>query len=233
MEQKLQIEIERMYKELDFQEGWRFLNCYQKNLESNNGILIITLNPGTNKDNDYSNQPVFSSEIGCSFLNETWKSKTLPQFKLFLELLYQAIDLGSNLNDFINSILVGYFIPFRSNNFKDLKNRKESIEFGKTCWSKIIEKNINTLRILVCIDNTTLKSIKQILKDLNLKEKENFKLATGWGQISTDIYRYETSQNIITLVKFPHLGRFKIFGRKSSEDLINKIVDESAKYYKN
>jgi hypothetical protein len=233
MEQELQIEIERKYIELNYQEGWRFLNCYKKNLESNNGIFIITLNPGARKGLDYSKQPVFSSEVGCSFLHEEWKSKTQPQFILFLGLLYKAISPYSNFNDFINSILIGYYIPFRSNNFKGLKNQKESIEFGKACWRKIIEKNIDKMRLLICIDNITSKSIKQIFKEMDLKEKENIKLETGWGKISTNIYRYKSSNKIITLVKFPHLGRFKIFGRKGFELLINKIVDESVKYYKN
>jgi hypothetical protein len=123
-------------------------------------------------------------------------------------------------------------ISNRSGNIKNLQNKKDAIDFGKRLWSKIIIENIDSLQLLVCIDNITMNSVLEILSEFGLKEKEPQSLWTGWGNVQAYIKRFEYDGKTITFLKLPHLGRFTIFGRKNTENQIMDIVHESVKYYK-
>jgi len=222
----LQQEIKDKYDELGYSQGWRFLNCPEKNLVSNNGIIIITLNPGVGNGIDYKMHSEFSSEAGCSFYYEDWQSPVQDQFKKFLKLLFLEIQPNICYRSFINSVLIGYFIPFRSRKFKDLSpNKKKSIDFGIKIWRKIIEANKDSVRLVVCIDNTTLRALKEIFSELNIKEeKEIDPLSTGWGKYQANIFHYSYGNKNITLLKLPHLSRFRIFGREIAKNKIDTIM---------
>ena len=232
MEKELESEIEEFYSKNTYTESWRLLNCKKKNIRVNNGIIIVTLNPAFRKDVDYTNEVNFSSESGFAIQAENARSKVQPQIKKFLTEIHSKIHRVISLDEFVNSVLVGYFIPFRSASIKNLKNKNEAISFGKQLWSKIILQNIDSLQLLVCIDNTTTRSVLEILSALGFVEKEKTPLPTGWGDYKSDIRRLNYNGKTITLLRLPHLGRFPIFGRKVAENQIEKIVKESIKYYK-
>ena len=145
MEKKLESEIEEFYSKNTYTESWRLLNCYKKNIRVNNGIIIITLNPAFREGVDYTNQGNFSSESGFAFQAENAKSKVQPQLMKFLTEMHSKIHKTISLDEFVNAVLVGYFIPIRSGNIKNLKNKNEAISFGKQLWSKIVIEKIDYL----------------------------------------------------------------------------------------
>lgn len=232
-EKELQQKIEEFYLRFNFSESWRFLNCAKKNLRRNNGILIITLNPGWRANIDYGNQHKFSSELGCSFLVEQFKSPIREQFIKFLTKLHTEVHSEKSFDEFVNEILLGNFIPIRSGSFKKLTNKKESINLGKELWNQIIKKNIDSLKLLVVIDKVTMRVVLEIFSAIGLKEIEPpFTLPTGWTGYNAEIIRFKFSEKVITLLRLPHLSHFRIFGRSVAENEINEIVKESVKYYK-
>jgi hypothetical protein len=232
-EKEIQQRIEEVYLHYNFNEGWRFLNCYQKNLKRNNGIMILTLNPASRKSIDYENEVRFSYESGFSNLAERAISEVSPQLKKFLKNVHSQIHTAISIEKFINDVLVGYFIPIRSSSFKNLKNRKELITLGKELWTPILKANLDSLQLLAVIDKVTMKAVIEIFLIIGLIEIESkgMKLETGWGNYTADIKRFKFNDKTITLLRLPHLSRFKIFGREKSKDEINKMVKESVRYF--
>jgi len=220
-------DIETEYKKTSNKLGWRFLTTSKKTLTKNNGIYLITLNPGGSKEERTHSRA--SCENGCAYLIEKWKdyksndSHLQNQFKL----LFQEVASKLNKKSYVKlmeSSVCGYFIPFRSPNYKELKDKKEVISFSKKLWKKILSKR--KFKTILCIDRLTYKTTKKILTEEKYEflSEQNFNI--GWGNYKSVISKFKKNNNLFTLARFPHLSRFPIFGRAKSKIYIEKILNE-------
>lgn len=220
-------DIKTEYAKTSNKLGWRFLTTSKKTLIKNNGIYLITLNPGGDKEERAHSTA--SCENGCAYLIEKWKnckgtdSPLQNQFKL----LFQEIASKLNKKSYVKlmeSSVCGYFIPFRSPNYKELKNKKEAINFSKKLWKKILSKR--KFKTILCIDRLTYKTIKKILSEEKYEflSEQNFHI--GWGDYKSVVLKFKKNNKLFTLARFPHFSRFQIFGRAKSKTYIEKILNE-------
>ncbi len=221
-------DIKTEYETNPNNNGWRFLITSKETLGKNNGIAFITLNPGgsaVRKDHSCG-----SYENGCAYLSETWAGGNNPgesslqkQFQfMFREIAYQL-----NIDDFkqvMESSLCGYFIPFRSQSFDSLNDKKRCVEFSNKIWEKIL--SAQRFKVILCIDKVTYKNIDKILCESDLIKMRELKFDTGWGNYKAVVSKYKSSKNVVTLARFPHLSRFSIFGRAESAEYIKLIMND-------
>jgi len=226
-------EIKTEYKTNPNNFGWRFLTTSKSTLEKNNGIALITLNPGGSVDRkDHSSE---SCENGCAYLTEIWKGENAPgksKLQEQFQLLYLEIADQINAVDYIKAMessLCGYFIPFRSPSIKLLKEKKNCIEFSKNIWRKIL--SAGQFKVIICIDRVTYKNIDKILREMDAVKINESELDTGWGNYKATVSKYKIDKGIITLARFPHLSRFSIFGRDAGKKNISKLMSTIFKDY--
>jgi hypothetical protein len=221
-------DIEHKNIEREENMGWRFLYCSKNNIEVNNGIYLITSNPGG--DSESKDQEKESCEDGNAVLNEKWGNHqpgNSPLQKQIQE-LFKEIGLIINFEKILENALSGYFIPFRSPNLNKLKNKNDARDFGKSVWEKILKCNCPWL--IICIDPTTYKCLKEILHEsLDCKDPSVTKYQTGWGNVGAEITEY--FKKGISIVRFPHLSTYTIFTCEKSKEKSKKILKESLKLY--
>jgi len=145
------------------------------------------------------------------------------QFKLLFQEIAKILN-KKNFVEVMESAVCGYFIPFRSPNFKELKDKKDVINFSIKLWMKILAKV--KFKTILCIDKLTFEKIKEILIDekYELLSEQDFKI--GWGNNKSVVLKFKKNNNTFTLARFPHLSRFSIFGRDKSKTYLDKIMEE-------
>lgn len=213
--------------------GWRFLLTSKKTLEKNNGILLLTLNPGGSENR--KDHPSDSFENDSAYFVEIWKkgkpagaSPLQIQIKrLFKEI---ASRLGKDCKEILEASVCGYFIPFRSQSFDSLKEKDTCIRVSKNLWKNILSEI--KFQLILSIDRETYDNIKQILLSLKYCEVQSSEQPTGWGNYKASITYFEKGDEKVTFVRFPHLSRFSIFGREKSEEAISKLMDKALHNYR-
>jgi hypothetical protein len=219
----------------DFDLGWRFLCTAEKTLTENDGIFLITMNPGGDSIN--KEHGIESCEDQSAYLNEKWGNNEKGEHPLQKQIITLFEKLASKLGvnnhkDLMNKTLCGYFIPYRSAIWANMPKEKQEVgvEIGKAIWKPILETSIP--RIIICIDQLTHKNIKGILNDLKYVEKKECNYPTGWGNIKASIARFELGDRKLSVLRLPHLSRFGIFNRPDAEIEIDEIIEELIIDYK-
>lgn len=216
-------EIENQYSLRNSNAGWRFLYCSEKNINQNNGIYFVTLNPGGSEERQ--DQGKASCEEGNAIITEMWRTKTpgsSPLQKQIQEIFKVIGDkLGLKYPEVLENALSGYFIPFRSKDYNSLESKEGAYDFGISLWTKILLNRKPSL--IITIDPLAFKGMKEIAENaLAYSDPIIEKYATGWGNVSAEIARY--NKDGLTIVKFPHLSRFTIFTSQKSETISKEIL---------
>lgn len=222
-------EIKSLYKETDNDLGWSFLVSSKNNLKSNSSIALITLNPG---GREFA-EPVESFETGNVYCDEDWNGKGFGEESLQKQIQYLFSNLlpyyenYSDYKELMDNSLMGYFIPYRSPEIKELKDKTIITNKSIELWKEII--NEVELSLIICIGNDTHSNINKVLRELEYGISETKKLETGWGNVTASVEKYKKETKNLTLLRLPHLSRFKIFNRTGYEEHINKIIKEATK----
>lgn len=216
--------IERAYKSnKNLKFGWRFLYGPKSTLKTNNGMLILGLNPGGSEF-----QIIASVESGNAYLREIeeWPTQLQNQMRL----LFEQID-KNNWRSFLNKTLTSNFIPFRSPDFQSLPDKNYCLNFSENLWGKILQEII--LKTIICIGNGKFSSYR-LIKDLLSKQdwvviqEEKIPL---WANFTLKLSTITKNANTISIIGLPHLSRCPIFGKnKSYEIKIIDIVSRTLKY---
>lgn len=215
-------EIRDAEQKLGHQLSWRFLTTPAKTLAPDTKIAFIALNPGGNRiPADHGRE---SCERGSAYLHENWRSVDLQQQ---VQSLFREIAVATSHPDYrslMDTSLMAYYIPFRSPNHRELRNPKDSRSFAFRLWSRLMEQM--SPHLIVTIDRDTFTDFARILAgkpQTALAETREFE--TGWGNYGVDVARYRRlGTGTATLVRFPHLSRFKIFDRPASDEHVRRIV---------
>ena len=202
-------------------------------MDNNNGILLITLNPGGTEIQP--DQSVESCEEGCTYLWESWKGKEPGNSRLQAQIqtLFKEIACRIGVEDYkavLESSVCGHCIPFRSPSFKSLKDVRRTINFSNHLWTKLLSRL--AFQVIFCIDRITYKNIVAILLNLSYCKTEEQEHPINWGDYKALVTRFERADKKITLVWFPHLSTFSIFGREKSRTAIDTIMNEALRYFR-
>lgn len=121
-------DIEAAYVRLGHTLGWQFLTSPQATLSRDCQIAFITMNPGGSIERpDHGRE---CSEAGSAYIVEAWKHGYAPgqaplqvQVRRMFKLLADAQGGRMTGDELLNTSLAGYFVPFRSPQFKALATR--------------------------------------------------------------------------------------------------------------
>lgn len=199
-------EIEAAYRRSGNTLGWRFLYGPESTLVDPE-IALIGLNPGGSKAEQ--EHDVFATAPGQSaYIHEKWGTKPAGRHKLQIQVqaLFHRLDVEPH------HVLAGNIIPFRSQSFKSLKNRKECLRFGRDLWRKVLDRA--KPRLIVCMGNDAEKQLLQILQTTNKNS-----VPVGWGKIHGTRHDFDGG----TLVKLPHLSRIAIMNREESQHGLDRL----------
>lgn len=229
-------EIEENYSKLGHQLGYRFLLSSHKTLSPNTEIIVLGTNPGG--DRIPPDHPPQSCENGPAYLYEVWGDRKSPgiaplqvQIRRLFENLSHQIGTSDSASLMSNSLLA-YYIPFRSPSLDSLHKGTESRNFAFKLWSNLLD-TIDP-KIIICIDNKdTFPAIKRILHNKNQVRPGYTKSLVGWGNITAEMNFYELPEKELCLIRFPHLSRFKIFGRPASQPYIDQLLSKAAQCISN
>jgi len=107
------------------------------------------------------------------------------------------------------------FCPFRSPDWKSLVNQTESIRFSQRMWARILE--IVEPQVIVCLGGEPADYLDPVLRAQGARPTgPEARHSSGWGSVTYGVRRYTTARHELTMVRLPHLSRFRIFGRPES-----------------
>ena len=215
-------EIRNAEQKLGHKLSWRFLTTPAKTLTPDARIAFIALNPGGNRIRvDHGRE---SCELGSAYLHETWRSVDLQQQ---VQALFREIAVATSHPDYqslMDTSLMAYYSPFRSPSYRELCDPRGSRNFAFRLWSHLME-HISP-QLVLTIDRDTYTDVGRILASKPqtvLLETREFD--SGWGDYRVDVARYGSlGTEMATLVRFPHLSRFKIFNRPASAEHVRHII---------
>ncbi|NOW48709.1 hypothetical protein FHW96_004899 [Novosphingobium sp. SG751A] len=185
--------------------GWRFLYSPASVLNGAD-VAFVGLNPGGSEP-----QPaIFSTDAGSAYCCESWAGA--ESGKSPLQKQVQAI--FARLGVAPENVLAGNFIPFRSRDWRSLKQPVQSLEFGREIWRDVL----STARPRVVITMAGLVT-KEMAAILGIKAIQ--KLPIGWGSVSAS----RGEANGVTLIGLPHLSRYRVMGRPESQASVDRLFE--------
>ncbi|WP_288960138.1 uracil-DNA glycosylase family protein [uncultured Sulfitobacter sp.] len=191
-------QIEQAYQRSGNDLGWRFLYSPSTTLAGAR-VAFIGLNPGGSKE-DWAHAK-YAVEHGSAYSRESWARNAPGDHKL----QKQVLALFKRLDVEPETVLAGNLVPFRSPNWRSLRSRALSIQFGKELWAEVL--SVSKPSVIVTMGTVTTKILSEMLKIDRLE-----KCPSGWGRVSA--YRGEFEGR--RLVGLPHLSRYGIMTRPES-----------------
>jgi hypothetical protein len=216
-------EIQEAYIGLGHKIGWQFLTSPQATLSRDCQIALITMNPGGSiEKSDHGRE---SSEAGSAYIVEAWKHGYAPgqaplqvQVRRMFSLLATAQGGRTTGDELLNASLTGYFVPFRSPQFKALAHPRESLTFATKLWADIL--NHCDPKLIITIDQHTRRGLTRILNAKYGATPSLQQFEIGWGTYTADLFTYGS----VAMLRLPHLSRFPIFGRRASQLQVERII---------
>ncbi len=201
--------IEKEYLASGNHLGWRLLASPASVLEGAE-VAFLGLNPGgSSRPVDH---PEFCTIEGSAYVTEIWDSKNRPgesRLQLQVRELFKLLCVNPE------EVLAGNLVPFRSSNWETLKDKSQSLAFGKDIWRDIF-RNAKP-RLVICMGSATFHAISQILES-----NEPQKVSVGWGSIAGSQAHFAGG----LLVGLPHLSRFGIIKRSESQIGLQKLFGD-------
>jgi len=223
--------IQNFYEDKDYSLGWRFLACSKRTLENEPLIALITSNTGGKEIPE--NHPWGSCEKGSAYLYEEWdnnppgKHNLQIQIKLMFEKIIDTLQVAKTTNELIEESLTGNFVPFRSPRLKDLKYKGEALDFASVLWSNILRHVKPKLFIILGLE--AHKRLRPIIEDVyGYPMTGTCKYRTGWGNYTADLDKFGDKSQL-TMLRLPHLSKFKLFTSPQCTDYLNIILSEACK----
>lgn len=199
-------EIEGAYRKSGNTMGWRFLASPESTLSSAK-FAFIGLNPGGSAVDE--KQSVYAMPEGQSaYVTESWAGHAPGKSPL----QFQVRSLFARLEVAPDTVLAGNLVPFRSPNWKSLKDPQGSLAFGKKLWERILHQAKPS--IVITMGGETTKAVADILGVMNIN-----RCLIGWGNISAQRGDFDGG----SLIGLPHLSRFAVMNRASSASYLDRL----------
>ena len=125
-------------------------------------------------------------------------------------------------DELLHKSLAVHFIPFRSPTFKALARRRESLDFAHALWKGLF--NHLDPQLIITIDRRTTDRLRRILQEKLGCDSTCERHPVGWGDYTAELISFDSGGRPRTILRFPHLSRFKLFGRPQSAAHIGQIL---------
>ncbi len=218
--------IAQEYERLGHTMGWRFLASPAHTLVRSSGIAMITLNPGG--DRHRPEHSMESCEAGSAYVHESWDPQFPPgeaplqtQIRSLFSELSERLSPNSIEDHLLDRSLAGYFIPFRSPSLRSLHRRKESTRFSRELWGGLLRRMNHTL--FITIDGGTTREMLGLLQP-RLGRASEIREKVGWGNVTGSVFRFSHRPDC-SLLRLPHLSRFRVFNREESRAPLKVLLD--------
>ncbi len=200
--------IEEAYATLGFNKKWHFLYSPFSTFSCPNGLMFLGLNPGGGESDCEG-----SVERGNDYVHGNWgKGNGLvlqKQVKRLFDLLAKSYcETPTSGIDLLEKTLTSNLCPFPSKSWEDLGRKKETIEYSKKLWKMVLSEVMP--RIIICMGDVSYHGIRDVLCEIYGKDGKRTKMPTGYGKQVFKIRRFDAGGKSCTLVKIPHLSRFKL-----------------------
>lgn len=191
--------------------GWRFLASPEDTLRTAE-VAFLGLNPGGREAPQ--EHPTFCVAQGSAYSDEIWAGYPVGQHPLQKQVLalFQTLDVEPN------RVLAGNLVPFRSPNWKSLKNRNEALRFGKALWVDVFERV--RPKLVIGMGAEANRALCDLLKVRDLKSVQ-----VNWGRVSARKGEFHDGGRFVGL---PHLSRFQIMTREASARAIRDLFGATA-----
>lgn len=206
---ELRTRIVAAYEESGNSLGWRLLYSPASVLHGAE-IAFVGLNPGG------SSRPAEHAEFamaqGSAYVVEKWKPLS-EAGKSPLQI--QVCTLFQKLQVEPQRVLAGNIIPFRSPDWKCLKNRQQALQFGENLWNDILKRA--RPKLVIGMGREAILSLSRILGAQNTES-----IPVNWGKITGTRAPFPGG----LLVGLPHLSKYKIVTRPDSKAALQKLFGE-------
>jgi hypothetical protein len=201
-------EIESAYQASGNSLGWRFLYSPPAVLDGAD-VAFVGLNPGG--DYESPEHPRFARSSGSAYETESWAGSPPGQSPLQRQVraLFRAIGAKPS------AVLSGNLVPFRSPTFGSLVKQRQSVDFGRSLWQRVLTKVRPTLVITMGGDAT--KELASLLG-----AKPEIVCSLGWGSVMGARWNIGSGK----MVSLPHLSRFRVIGRPASAEGLATLFGE-------
>jgi hypothetical protein len=196
-------EIHKRYQEIGFDLGWRFMMTPVA-LLTKASICLVGLNPGGNK---YV-EGAWDFAKGNAYHIEKWRDeeRSYSQLQIQIHRMEQILEIGEN------DYLAAQFVPFRSPNWKSLRQKmKLALAFGRELWAWTLEQS--PARLFLCLGNDAAMELAKLLKCQDTEET----YPVNWEPLTIG-RRIAPDGRVV--IRIPHLSRFQIFGRSEGASAI-------------
>jgi hypothetical protein len=205
-------DVSTEYRKLGYSLGWTFMMTPAARLLDAR-VCLVGLNPGGGEAGD----ELWSCEDGNAYnVEKNWGRGPGGLVPLQVQVQEMARLLGLGADDY----LAAQLIPFRSPDYRSLKQAHEAAAFGRKLWAWVMETS--PARLFLCLGHEVTEHLVRVA---NAKPRPGPPLETRWGK--TTIGCYETSpsgDDRRVIVRLPHLSSYRIFGRK---DGLSQLAERS------
>lgn len=195
---------------LGLSDGFKFL-CGPWSTRSSARVAFLSLKPGRPPDD--ADLRVVSDERGNSYRVEraTTHSPITEQFLALAEMLGEEPD----------AILAGFVAPFRAIAWTDLDTRQqeEALALGRAFWTEPL--NRADLQLIVACSRAAAELVCAVTRAV-----PELEVMAGWGNLKLRRHRTHDGRRVILL---PHLSRFRLLGRPTSEAALREILQGEAR----
>jgi hypothetical protein len=230
--------IDENYSLLQHTSQWSFLYTPQKTFYPGQKLAFIGLNPGGDDSVSYS--PNASCEDGNEYLIGEWTTdKTGGQNplqqqiqSLYKEIISQNPNHWDNHTDMMNETLAFNYVPYRSKSWKLLNNKTETTLFAR----KLLEEILTYIQptVIITMDKATHDAVTHVYIGLYPNAERHQESSTiGWGKVQYRLDHYSTNDKTKTVIRLPHLSRYKIYSREACAPARKSIAKAIAETIRN
>ena len=198
--------IEAAYQRSGNALGWRFLYSPERTLDGAR-VAFIGLNPGGSTEDDAHG--IYATESGSAYLNESWAGCAPGENRLQRQVLalFEKLDIKPE------HVLAGNLVPFRSPDWRSLKDRESSVHFGMELWAEVLRTAKPSL--VFTMGSHATRVVANILDIEGLTRQP-----ISWGRVAAYWAQFDGGR----LIGLPHLSRFGVITRPQSSEALEELL---------
>lgn len=211
---------------------WSFLYTPKSTFSPLQDFMFVGLNPGGGLGEDAYEESL-SCEGGNAYLVDQWsvfeagKSPLQVQIQTFFKELVSCREQPSmDWKTFMDQSLALNFCPFRSPSWRDLGNKKNTLNFCRSLWTDIL--GYIQPKSILTIDRVSHRNLISIMNIQNFHEIYSETQTIGWSNVTYSLGVYSNGARKITLARFPHLSTYKIFSRTECQGTRTGVISKLA-----
>lgn len=208
--------------------GWSFLYSPATTLSPDTRLMLVALNPA-----GWSPRPPHvSCEEGNAYRIQFWgPGNSHNGLQSQVQQLYAStlgeLGDGFTLEHIMDRTLVANLVPFRSRSWKALAtDRHALLTFARRLWAPILR--VLRPRVVVTLGHLPASHLIDIFVSQGYDIDRTETRQVGWGSTTYAKTQLSRADWDLTLLRLPHLSRYRFFGRPESRLAVRDIASTIA-----